>query len=182
MRMWKFVAGIAVSSALFIGSVQAGQTPLTSGSNMLTSAMSAQQNETYTHKNGGIQFQLPKGWKAEPSGDQMTVSAPDNSIAMIFWVAGEDSLDATVKALGDELDKTMKKVKYTGEAKQDTHNDMPHYSQTGTGEIGGASILWSVDLLQAKKTVIILTFAAPGAFEKHAEDAQHLVMSIKKAS
>ena len=38
---------------------------------------------------------------------------------------------------------------------------MPHYGETGTGDVDGTTIVWSVDVLGAKKPLIILTFAAP---------------------
>jgi hypothetical protein len=57
---------------------------------------------------------------------------------------------------------------------------MPHFSTGGTGEVNGATIQWNVDVLAAKKIVIILTFAAPGVVEKHAEEAVQFIGSIKK--
>ena len=57
---------------------------------------------------------------------------------------------------------------------------MAHYGQNGTGEVEGATIAWSVDVLGAKKPLIILTFAAPNVLEKHADDYLKLVGSIKK--
>jgi hypothetical protein len=57
---------------------------------------------------------------------------------------------------------------------------MPHFSEGGTGVVDGATIEWSVDVLAAKKVVIILTFAAPGIAEKHAEEAAQFITSIKK--
>jgi hypothetical protein len=57
---------------------------------------------------------------------------------------------------------------------------MPNYSKGGTGEVDGVTIEWSVDVLATKKTVIILTFAAPGIAEKHADYSAQFVNSIKK--
>ena len=55
------------------------------------------------------------------------------------------------------------------------------YEDTGgTGEVNGVTIEWSVDVLAAKKVVIILTFAAPGIAEKHADEAVQFISSIKK--
>ena len=57
---------------------------------------------------------------------------------------------------------------------------MAHYGESGTGEVEGATIAWSVDVLSAKKPVLILTFAAPGVAEKHGNDLVKLIESIKK--
>ena len=92
----------------------------------------------------------------------------------------EDTFDAAVKELDKELDKTIKKIKTTDKGTSDTHNGMPHFSTGGTGEVNGARIEWSVDVLAAKKIVIILTFAAPGIAEKHARETVQFINSIKK--
>ena len=144
------------------------------------SAAFTQGGETYSHKEAGIQFELPKGWKAKPDGETVTVSTPDDSLQMVFWVPDEDTFEAAVKALDKELDKTIKNLKTTGKPLEDTHNGMPHYAQSGTGEVSGVTIEWNVDVLAAKKVVLILSFAAPGAWEKHADDAAKFISSIKK--
>ena len=138
--------------------------------------------DTYTHAEGGIQFELPDGWKAEAEGDQLTVGPEDDSISLVFWVPEGDTFDAAVEALDEELAKTVKNVKLDGEPETDTHNGMQHASVSGTGTVGGAQVLFSVDVLMAKKPVIILTFAAPGLFEKHLPATQGLVKSIRKTA
>jgi predicted Zn-dependent protease len=144
------------------------------------SAPATQENRLFSHKEAGVQFELPKGWKAKPDGEVVTVSTADDSLQMVFYVPNEDTFDAAVKDLGNELGKTVKNVKTTDKGTADTHNGMPHFSQGGTGEVNGTTIEWSVDVLAAKKVVIILTFAAPGIAEKHAEEAAKFIASIKK--
>lgn len=139
-----------------------------------------QGGETFTHSDAGIKFQLPKGWKAKPDGEVITVSTADDSLQMVFWVPDESTFDAAVKDLDAELGKTIKNIKTTDKGTSDTHNGMPHFSAGGTGTVSGTTIEWSVDVLAAKKIVIILTFAAPGVVEKHAEDALKFINSIKK--
>jgi hypothetical protein len=150
------------------------------GSNPTSVMMSLQEKSSYSHQEAGVKFELPKGWKAEPDGQVITVSTPDDSLQMVFWVPDEDSFDAAVKDLDNELGKTIKNIKTTGKETKDTHNGMPHYGQSGTGEVEGTTIEWSVDVLGAKKPVIILSFAAPGVWEKHAENAAKFIASIKK--
>jgi hypothetical protein len=139
-----------------------------------------QDNDVYRHEAAGIKFTLPAGWKAKPDGEVITVSSPDDALQMVFWVPEEDTLDAAVKDLDNELGKTIKNIKTTGKETKDTHNGMPHYSVSGTGEVEGTTIEWSVDVLAAKKVVIILSFAAPGAWEKHSNSAAKFIDSIKK--
>ena len=161
-----------ISSVLVVG---------VSGNSINGSAASlTQDNRTFNHKEAGVEFTLPKGWKAKPDGEVITVSTGDDSLQMVFWVPDEDTFDAAVKDLDKELGKTVKNVKITDKGTSDTHNGMPHFSEGGTGVVDGATIEWSVDVLAAKKVVIILTFAAPGIAEKHAEEAAQFITSIKK--
>ena len=141
---------------------------------------SGQGDEKFTHTEAGVQFVLPKGWKAKPDGEVITVSSADDGLQVVFWVPDEDSFEAAVKAIDKELDKTIKDIKTTDKPTQDTHNGMAHFAQSGTGVVNGATIAWSVDVLGAKKPLIILTFAAPNLIEKHAADYLKLVGSIKK--
>jgi len=140
-----------------------------------------QGGEVFTHSDAGIKFELPRGWKAKPDGEVITVSTADDSLQMVFWVPDDDTFDAAVKDLDKELAKTVKNIKLTDKGTSDTHNGMPHFSQGGTGKVNGTTIEWSVDVLAAKKVVIILTFAAPGIAEKHADEAVKFISSIKKS-
>jgi hypothetical protein len=139
-----------------------------------------QDTRTFSHSEAGVQFELPKGWKAKPDGEVITVSTEDDSLQMVFWVPDQKTFEAAVKDLDNELGKMIKNIKSTGKATRETHNGMPHYGQSGTGEVDGTTIEWSVDVLAAKKVVIILTFAAPGLREKHADDEAKFISSIKK--
>jgi len=141
---------------------------------------SAQGGETFTHQDAGVQFQLPKGWKAKPDGEVITVSSADDALQVVFWVPDENTFEAAVKELDKELGKTIKNMKPEGKPSEDTLNGMPHYGQTGTGEVNGATIVWSVDVLGAKKPLMILTFAAPNLFEKNSDAYERLLSSIKK--
>jgi hypothetical protein len=137
-------------------------------------------DETFTHEAGGIQFNLPSGWKSEPDGELLTVSAPDDSITMVFWVTEAGDFEAATEALDTELAKQIKNLKFDGEPKEGKHNGMPHASVSGSGQVEGQDIAFSADLLMAKKPVIILTFASPENFEKHGSSYMKLVKSIKK--
>ena len=139
-----------------------------------------QGGETFTHSDAGVRFELPRGWKAKPDGEVITVSSADDALQVVFWVPDEDTFDAAVKELDKELGKTIKNIKVVGKPTQDTHNGMPHYEESGTGDVEGTTIAWSVDVLGAKKPLLILTFAAPNLFEKNADGYLKLVNSIKK--
>lgn len=136
--------------------------------------------ETFTHEEGGIEFTVPDGWKAEQEGEQFTASPPDGSIGVVFWVPEGDTFDAAADALGDELEKTIKNAKLDGEGKDGTHNGMRHASFSGSGVMGGENIIFRVDMLMAKKPVIVLTFGSPEVIKQYADEYHSLLGSIKK--
>lgn len=45
---------------------------------------STQENRSFSHKAAGVEFELPKGWKAKPDGEVITVSTADDSLQMVF--------------------------------------------------------------------------------------------------
>ncbi|HEY5839052.1 MAG TPA: hypothetical protein VIT19_08455 [Pyrinomonadaceae bacterium] len=142
--------------------------------------VAAQEQGVFTHQEAGVRFQLPKGWKAKPDGEVITASSADDALQVVFWIPDEANFEAAVKELGTELGKTIKNMKTVGKPSEDVLNDMPHYGETGTGDVDGTTIVWSVDVLGAKKPLIILTFAAPSLFEKHSSAYEQLLNSIKK--
>ena len=99
-----------------------------------------QEDRLYRHKEAGVQFELPKGWKANPDGEVITVATADDSLQMVFWVPDENTFDAAVKDLDKEIGKTIKNVKITDKGTSDTHNGMPHFSTGGTGDVDGTTI------------------------------------------
>ena len=173
--MKKFIISLFLAlAALALVSVTSAST------DTRVAARVAQGGETFTHSDAGVRFELPKGWKAKPDGEVITVSSADDGLQVVFWVPDEDTFDAAVKELDKELAKTIKNIKVVGKPNQDTHNGMPHYEESGTGDVEGVTIAWSVDVLGAKKPLLILTFAAPNLFEKNADGYMKLVNSIKK--
>ena len=174
MRILTIVLCVAlVSAALLVTATNTSASPI-------TSVAASQGGEVFTHSDAGVRFELPKGWKAKPDGEVITVSSADDALQVVFWVPDNDTFDAAVKELDKELGKIIKNLKTSGKPTQDTHNGMAHYGENGTGVVSGATIEWSVDVLGAKKPLIILTFAAPNLIEKHADNYMKLVQSIKK--
>src|SRR6266849_5738816 len=167
------ITSLALASSMLAGAASAK--PI-----IKTVAAITQENRSFSHAEAGVQFELPRGWKAKPDGEVITVSTADDSLQLVFWVPDENTFDAAVKDLDKELSKTIKNIKTTDKGTTDKHNGMPHFGAGGTGDVNGATIEWSVDVLAARKVVLILTFAAPGIAEKHADEAVQFISSIKK--
>ncbi len=136
----------------------------------------------YTHAASGLQFEAPPSWEAEADGDMMTLTSADGTLSVIFWVTEEDTVKESLNALDEEFDKIMKNMKPSGEPQKGMLNGLTVYSVNGTGEVDGVAIEWSAVLIEAKKPVIALSFAAPGAYEEHQKELAAFVKSIKKVN
>jgi predicted Zn-dependent protease len=174
LRVKNIVLAVAAALAL------AAAVPVVRNAGATHAAVIQSEGKTFTHEGAGVTFELPAGWTAEPDGDQLTVSPADESIALVFWVTEQEDFDAAAKALGAELAKQIKNLKLDGEPKADTHNGMDHAAVTGSGQIDGKDIVFSADILEAKKPLIVLTFGSTENLQKHSADYVKLVKSIKK--
>jgi len=175
LRLRNLLLGAALAGAL-----AAAPAPAASHAGAAPNAPAQAEGKTFTHEEGGITFTLPAGWTAEPDGAQLTASPEGGGVSITFWVTEEDDFEAATGAVAEELGKMLKNIKLDADKKEDTHNGMPHASFTGSGQIGGRDVLFSADLLQAKKPVIVLTFGVADQLQKHAAAYSQLVKSIKK--
>jgi outer membrane lipoprotein-sorting protein len=132
--------------------------------------------------NAGIRLQAPKGWKTKLDGEQLVITAPDNSMTMVFWVP-EGSFESAIKDLDRQLSRKIKRMKTTTNGSESSTNGMPIYTVAGTGEVDGNNIEWSVDIIKApKKPTIVLSVAQPGAWDKYSAEIKEFVASIKPTS
>jgi predicted Zn-dependent protease len=165
-----------------------GNTKMTSSpptTNSATSNMNAPTSttgagETFTHPEAGVQMTLPAGWKSNNEGETMTVGPADDLINVVLWVPEGDNFEKAVDDLAEEMDKVVKNSKITQPGKETTHNGMQAYTTGGTGEVDGKEIVWSVDMLKAKKPFIVLTFGAPQQSEDHASKYKQFLGSLKQ--
>lgn len=141
----------------------------------------AAQDHVMSHKEGGIQFALPAGWQSSADGDRLLVHSPDQSVAIVFYVATEKNFEAAVDAMTEEVDKIIDNVKVTNEGKESEINGLPAYSVSGIGTMDDKPIAWDVTMLAAKRPVIVMGFAEPGSWKKNEAAYNKLIESIHKA-
>jgi len=159
-----------------------GSALVAAGSINSMTSVAAVQSQVYTMPEAGIQFQLPAGWRAKRDAGDIYVWTKDESVQTVFFVPDAETFDQTLRQLDKELGRTIKRVKTLEKDTSDTLNGMRHFSTGGTGEVEGDAVEWGVDILEAKKVVVVLFFAAPGAFDDHARDVDQFIDSIKRMS
>ena len=140
----------------------------------------AEENDVFTLDKAGIQFKAPKGWNVENEGDVITITSPDNALTVLIWASNSATFKDAVKGATGELKQTVSNIRVTNDGETDTHNGMPHYSISGTGEVKGSKALWSLDLLYAKKPFLVLSYTLTDKMDKYAKEYMAMVNSIKK--
>jgi hypothetical protein len=154
-------------------------TPPTTNS---SASPSANEGEVFTHQEGGLQFTAPAGWKTKKEEEAITVATADDSLSVVFWVPKGDDFQKAVGELGEQLEKVIKNSKVTSPGQESMHNGMKAYTASGTGEVDNEQIVWEVDILQAKKPVFVVSFAAPTQFTKYENEYKQLLSSIKRVN
>ena len=155
-------------------------TPATTTPTTTSADSPSTEGEVFTHQEGGLQFTAPANWKSKKDEDALTVMTADDTLSVVFWVPKGDDFNQAVDDLSKQLDSVIKNSKLTSPGQETMHNGMKAYTASGTGEVEGEQIVWEVDILQAKKPVFVVSFAAPAQFSKHASEYKQLLASIKK--
>jgi len=132
----------------------------------------------------GLQYELPKGWKAENQADGNVFITFEDGACSVTFVFG-DNYAEVVEGMKIGLKDQLTDVKSDGASKEDTHNGMKHISESGTGMlkgVQGVKINWSIDVLKANKHVTLLTFGVEELLKNHAVEFQKFVGSLKKTN
>ncbi len=138
-----------------------------------------QDPDVHVIKDAGLQFELPKGWKATTQENgNLFVSFEEGAASATFVV--EDNYADVVSGMKGGLKEQLTDMKSDGESKEDAHNGMTHISQSGSGLLRGVQVIWSIDVLKASKNITILTFGIDAIMKAHAAEYEKFVKSIKK--
>ena len=138
----------------------------------------SEEGETLTNADAGVKFTVPKGWKSE-KGESLTVTSPDDGVAVSFVVSSADDLEKAVDAAANEMDKLIKNAKIEQQGKESTVNGLKAVSMNGTGELEGKPVAWDLSIVVAKKPLLVISIGAPESIQKHGKDYETMVNSIK---
>jgi hypothetical protein len=133
-----------------------------------------------TNKDAGVQFTVPKGWKCEEEGGNLTVSSPDDGVAISFVVASDSTIDKAIDTAFDELGKIVKKPKIEREAAEVDLNNLKAIITTGTGELEGQPVGWGLHILLGKKPLVVIAIGATDSLKKHGAATSALFESFKR--
>lgn len=140
---------------------------------------SEDSSNIYVIKGGGIQFVIPEGWKVEQDKNgNVVASVAEGAVSVTFVV--EEQFEGVVQGMKDGLKEKFADLKSDGKPKEGTHNGMSHISESGSATLEKHPVIWSIDVVKARKPVIVFTFGITSVIESHQEDYAKLVQSIKR--
>jgi serine/threonine protein kinase len=149
-----------------------------------TAPLNTQQlgGNVYKIQGAGLQFEAPPNWKVQQSGDQIMLFAPDQTVSIIFQAVEMSNLQQVANAMDAYIAKVMTNIVPDGPAQTTQLNGLTVHTQSGKGQMNGATIEWSSEVIMASKPVLVVSFAAKGLYEKHQQDLVKFVQSVKPAS
>ena len=137
---------------------------------------------TYSLEKAGLQFDWLEGWRVErQADDSVVVAAPDNGLVIHFAEtepnAAEQRVEQYLKGfLQDAAPTKLPKFK------QDNFKGMKHFSQSGqvTNALNGATIEWSVDILEAQTPLVIFSQLNRARKAEHEAAYAKLIGSLRR--
>ena len=147
---------------------------------LTTKLLPANECGTLTNKDAGVQFTVPKGWKCEEEDGALTVSSPDEGVAVSFVVVSDSTIDKAIDAAFDELGKIIKKPKIEQEAAEVDINNLKAIITTGSGELDGHQVGWGLHILLGKKPLVVIIIGSIDSIKKHTREASQLFESFKR--
>lgn len=136
---------------------------------------------TLTHSPAQVEITVPDTWKSSQDGDTMTLTSPDEEMAVVFNVLEADQADKALETMDKELEKAIGEITWENDGKfsEESINGMTTYMWNGKAK-GGAM---SVDCLQidtpSEKSLVVYWFGTADAEKKFDADIQTIVKGLK---
>ena len=157
--------------------------PVKKTSSFFTSEKTPSGEDIYRMTTGGIKFVLPKTWTALPDESQMALASEDNALRVTIVVPESEDYESVVNNLPEELGRLIQNAKPSGVATQDKLKGMQALTQHGIGDMDDTSVHWKIDVVKAKRPIIILTYTTmPEIDDEHNADYFKFMDSIAPLS
>ncbi len=137
---------------------------------------------TYSLEKAGLQFDWLEGWRIErQADDSVIVAAPDNGLVIHFAETEPNAAEQRVEQYLKGFLQDAAPVKLP-KLKQDNFKGMKHLSQSGqvTNALNGATIEWSVDILEAQTPLVIFSQLNRARKAEHEMAYAKLIGSLRR--
>jgi hypothetical protein len=102
--------------------------------------------DTLTYSAAKVSVDIPQGWSASKSGNQLTVESPHGDVAASFVAVPDGAVQKAGEAVGRELAKVIDKIAVK-DTEEVTVNGMKGSVVSGDGRLKGVDIDWMVMVL-----------------------------------
>ncbi len=174
----------SILMALWLTALGARSAPMAANaaSPVFQSATAAKsEDHIYLLKKAGIQFEVPKGWKVvkDMYGDlKVSPATKGSGISATFIVPEEGELEKVLTDLRNSLKEDD--LKLSGERKNETLNGLTNIVESGTGDLDGSLVQWSINVITADRPVVVFGMATVRALDDYVDDYTKLMKSIRK--
>lgn len=137
--------------------------------------------EELTHKEAQVKLWAPDDWEQEQEDDTLTITSPDEDIAVIFSIFESDDLEAAVDGLAEGLDEFIEDAELMGDPAKGDINGMPTVAIDAKGTVDGEDVYASILLVNtpADKLLICLAIGEKEAVEADAKTIQKIFKGMK---
>jgi hypothetical protein len=136
---------------------------------------------TYKLLKAGLQFEWLEGWRVERQADNsVLVAAPENGLVIQFAETEPNAAQQRIEQYLKGFLQDITPIKLP-KLKEGNFKGMKHLSQSGqvTNALNGATIEWSIDVLEAKTPLVIFSQLNRAYKTRHEASYGKLISSLK---
>ena len=134
---------------------------------------------TITHKEAQVEIAVPDGWKSAQEDDMMSLTAPDDSIVVVFLVMPGETSDKTLEGIEKHLEKSTGKIAWDEKPKEDKVNGMDAEIWGGTAKDGKVQVEAVYVDTPSGKNLAIYWVSTPESEAKYTKDIDLIVKGLK---
>lgn len=137
--------------------------------------------EVLTHPEAQVEITVPDSWKQAPEGNVLKITAPDESMAVVFMVLSPSETDKALAEVDAELEKAIGEITWENEGNAtDTEvNGMQGDLWNGTAKEGKFQVECIALNTPSGKTLGIYWFDTPESEVKYEKDIDTIVNGLK---
>jgi predicted Zn-dependent protease len=137
--------------------------------------------EVLTHAGAQVEITVPDKWKQASDEDSLTITSPDDAMAVVFTVLDSNEADKAFDAIDKELEKALGEIKWQNDGKpsEEKINGMTAWEWNGSAKEGKMFVdCLSIDT-PADKTLGVYWFTAAEFEKKYEADVETIVKGLK---
>ncbi|MBI5647097.1 MAG: hypothetical protein HY962_09180 [Ignavibacteriae bacterium] len=145
------------------------------------SGLTVHAQETFAHKDAGVEITIPAGWFYESGDEAFTIYTPGKELGISLSVMEAHQIDNAIAEVTADLQKEFTAVNL-GEVTQAKSNGMDSWEVAGTATMRDGQPVIIYYCMVVTPTAKILEISAVGTsaeFEKYSDEIRQLDESLK---